>query len=61
MSYISYKIYQGEFDPAPGRGYRPDMVGIYFQPMPPLTKRELISLIKALEAIASQMADDKPE
>lgn len=59
MSYISYTIYQGELDPAPGRGYRPDMVGMSFQPTPSLTKRELMSLIKELEAIASQMADDK--
>jgi hypothetical protein len=52
---VSYTIYPGEYDPAPGRGHRPDMVGMTIVPMPNATKRELVALIAELQMIADQM------
>ena len=55
MPTISYTIYHREYDPAPGRGWRPDMVGLTITPAPSLTKPELLKLIAELQAIADQM------
>ena len=52
---VRHTIYRGEYDPAPGRGRRPDMVGMQFASTPVLTKPELLSLIAELQAIADQM------
>lgn len=57
MPLISFTIYPEQYDPAPGRGKRPDMVGMTIQPTPNLTKRELVGLIAELQAIADQMKD----
>ena len=55
MKLVRHTIYRGEYDPAPGRGQRPDMVGMQFVSTPILTKPELLALIAELQAIAEQM------
>ena len=55
MKLVSYTIYPAVFDPAPGRGKRPAMVGFTIQPTPSLTKRELLALVAELQHIAKEM------
>lgn len=57
MRYVSHTIYPGAYDPAPGRGKRPVMVGMTIAPTPSLTIEELRKLIAELEEIAKEMAD----
>ena len=53
--YVSYTIYPSVYDPAPGRGIRPVMVGMTIAPTPNLTILELSDLIAELEAIRKEM------
>ena len=55
MRYVSYTIYPSHFDPAPGRGKRPDMVGMTIEPLPSISKSELLALIRELQEIADKM------
>lgn len=57
MKYVSYTIYPPAFDPAPGRGNRPAMVGFTVKPTPSLTRDELLRMIAELQHIADKMKD----
>jgi hypothetical protein len=52
---LSYTIYPGGYDPAPGRGVRPVMVGITFAPTPSMTIQDMIELCDALQSIIREM------
>ena len=58
MQFVSYTIYPSHFDPAPGRGKRPAMVGMTILPTPSLSRSELLKLIRELEQIADEMRDE---
>jgi hypothetical protein len=55
MRYVSHTVYPPHFDPAPGRGKRPVMVGMTIKPTPNLTLEELSELIEELHSIKDEM------
>lgn len=60
MRFVSYTIYPGGYDTAPGRGHRPVLCGLTVKPTPSLTIQELISLGDEIQSIVKEMQNTKP-